>query len=82
MEVVSLLAGRKADLYSHDSSGHTPILAAVSHVHDVALVRLLTDRNVNLPETDSNGRNLHHVALDGSTEIVKKSSRVSQVCRP
>lgn len=71
LEVVSLLADRKADIHHPDSSGRTPIYAAVSHVRDVALVRLLTDCNVNLRETDSEGRNLYHVALDGPPEIVK-----------
>ncbi|KID81277.1 ankyrin, partial [Metarhizium majus ARSEF 297] len=70
-DVVGMLIDRMANIHHPDGSGRTPIRAAVGQVRNAALIRLLADSGANLSETDSNGSNLLHVAINGPPEIIK-----------
>jgi ankyrin repeat protein len=47
-DVVKMLIEKKTNIHHPDSSGHTPIHAAVNHVRDASMVRLLTDAGAKL----------------------------------
>ncbi|KAF5139365.1 hypothetical protein E5D57_003160 [Metarhizium anisopliae] len=64
-DVVGMLVDRMANIRHPDGSDRNPIRAAVGPVRNAALVRLLADSGANLSETDSDGRNLLHVAVNG-----------------
>ncbi|PGH10861.1 hypothetical protein AJ79_05221 [Helicocarpus griseus UAMH5409] len=63
-DVIKMLIEKKANIHRRDSSGRTPIYAAVSYAQNAFIVRLLADSGAHLDGIDPSGRSFLHITLN------------------